>query len=268
MYWIYDLPTWQLGAGIVLLFLAFSLAGLIALRGRIYSTFRISENTNEPISAIFAGVGMLYGLLLGLVAVAAWQNFDNVGSLASKEAASIAALYRDISTLKEPTKHLLQNYLADYLDYVINVEWPLHRHGETPNDGAVILTGFYGTLSGYQPDSISQQILLSESVTAFNHLIELRRARMDSVDVGIPAVFWVVILAGAVLIIPSIYFFHLPSMRTHLALTAMFSIFMGFMVFLMAAVDNPLRGEVSIAPDSYQAILNSLKSYDPVRANQ
>ncbi|WNV03919.1 DUF4239 domain-containing protein [Candidatus Methylospira mobilis] len=262
------MPTWQLGAGIVLSFLAFSLAGLIALRGWIYNTFRISDSTNEPISAVFAGVGMLYGLLLGLVAVAAWQNFDSVGSLASKEAASIAALYRDISALQEPAKHSLQNYLADYLAYVIDVEWPLHRHGESPNDGAVILTGFYGVLSGYQPDSISQQILLSESVTAFNHLIELRRARMDSVDVGIPAVFWVVMLAGAFLIIPLIYFFHLPSMKTHLALTAVFSIFLGFMIFLMAAVDNPLRGEVSISPDSYQAIQDSLKNFDPVRSSQ
>jgi hypothetical protein len=38
---------------------------------------------------------LLFGLLLGLVAVATYQNYSNVGHIVDKEASSLAALYRD-----------------------------------------------------------------------------------------------------------------------------------------------------------------------------
>jgi hypothetical protein len=268
VYWIYDIPSWQLGLLIILSFLIVGITGLLVSRKWVYKKFRISDDSNEAISAIFAGVGMLYGLLLGLVAVASWQNFDNVGGLASKEAASVVALYRDVSVLQEPAKQKLQQDLERYLIHVINIDWPAHQRGEIANGGAFLLSMFHGDLAAYQPNSSTQQVLLAEALSAFNKLAEMRRARMDAVSTGIPAVFWVVILVGALLTIPSIYFFHLPSMATHLAVTGMFSIFLGCMIFLVAAVDNPFRGEVSVSPEPYQAVLDNLKNLDPSRIPQ
>ena len=84
MYWIYDIPVWLLGTCTIMLFITVSLLGLVVSRKWIYSKMHLSNESNEVINGYFAGVGVLYGLLLGLVAVAAWGNYENVDDIASK----------------------------------------------------------------------------------------------------------------------------------------------------------------------------------------
>ena len=60
-----------------------------------------------------------------------------------------------------------------------------------------------------------------------------------------------------------IYLFYTPNLKAHILVTCLYGSFMGFMVFLLAAVDNPLRGEVSISSEPYQAVLDGLSLLDP-----
>jgi hypothetical protein len=265
MYWIYDIQTWQLGILSVATFLGVAITGLLLSRTWIYQKFRLSNDTNEAVNGIVAGAGVLYGLLVGLVAVAAWESYAEVDNLASKEAAAVAALYMDISTLQEPEKTKLQQDMKNYLIYVIDVAWPAHHAGKGPTGNTRILSGFLGTLSDYHAKSDEQRIFLSEVFTAYNKLIEARRMRLASVDTGVPYVFWVVIIVGGILSIFLTYFFHLSSLNTHAALTGTFSIFVGLMVFLIASVDNPFRGDVGVKSDAYVSTLNSLNNMDIIK---
>lgn len=263
MYWIYDLPTWLLGLLIVFTFVLISLLGLIASRHGIARYFRLSDETNEPVNGFFAGVGVMYSLLLGLVAVAAWQNYDSANAVASKEAALVGALYRDVCAFPEPERHKLQDNLEKYLHFVVEVAFPAHQRGEVQTGGTILLSEFQGILTAIQPTSVNQQVMLAEAYAAFNKVVDARRIRMDSVNSGIPSVFWVVILVGAVLSIVLTYIFHFPTLKTHLALTGIFSLFLGFVIFLVAAMDNPFRGEMSVSPEPYALILQSLQDLDP-----
>ena len=263
IYWIYDIPSWQLAIGIVLIYLVLALIGLFLSRSWIYNRFRLTIESNEMVNGIFSGIGMLYGLLLGLVAVAGWQNYDDVEELVSKEAACVVSLYRDVSVLSEPFKGRLQGELKRYLKDVVEVAWPAHRRGMLDGGGSLILSDFHAILAGYKPGNLADLALYQESLSAFNKLSEARRLRLDEVQEGIPSVIWVVILAGALLTLPLIYCFHTPSLMSHVVLTSLFAMFMGFMLFLLAAIDNPLRGEVSISAEPFQSALEGLKSLDP-----
>ena len=263
IYWIYDIPTWQLAIGIISLYVFTALAGLLILRGWIYRTFDVSAETNEMTNGIFSGVGVLYGLLIGLVAVAGWENFNDVDDLVAKEAASAGALYRDISTLRQPAKSEMQGHIRHYLDEVINVAWPLHQKGVCDAEGTKTLSKLHSVMTHYKPIAGADEDLFREALAAFNRLSEARRMRLGEVGTGIPAVFWIVIVGGSILTLPLIYLFHTNRLRTHVAATATYALFMGSMLFLLVAVDNPLRGEVSIPPDSFQQILDNLDSLDP-----
>jgi Protein of unknown function (DUF4239) len=265
MYWIYDWPLWALGLGVLLAFLIPALLGLWASRAWVYRTFGLSDDTNESVNGFVAGTGMLYGLLLGLVAVATWENFDAANALASKEAVAVAALYQDVSSFPEPSRHVLQNHLETYLRYLIDVAWPAHQVGEIPRGGTLILAKFQGALGAFEPNNLSQQVHLAEALSAFNVLVEARRMRMDSVNTGLPSVFWVVILAGAALSIAFTYAVHVASMKAHMILTGMFAVFVALMIFLLVALDNPFRGELSVSADSYRLVLDSLKDLDPAK---
>jgi hypothetical protein len=263
MYWIYDISTELLCVVVVSLFVFLSCFGLLCTRDFFYNRFNISADSNDVINGYISGMGMLYGLLLGLVAVATWENYDNVDSIVGKESTSISQLYRYVSTLQNPTKIELQDNLKEYLIYVIDVAWPAHKHGEVPSGGTIIMTQFLKTLSTYKANSVEEQVYLGEIFTAYNSLIENRRMRMLAVDSGIPEIFWVVIIIGGGLNIIATYLMYLPSLKTHLFITVLFSSLLGLILFLLIAVDHPLRGETSISSEAYSNLLHNLKDLDP-----
>lgn len=258
MFWIYDLPTWVFGLLTVLCFTLPACLGLVITRRWIREHLRVTDDTNESVNGYFAGVGVLYGLLLGLVAVATWQNFDAASALVSDEAASFAALYRDVSSYPSPIREQLQQDLRLYIEHVIETDWPAQQRGVLLPGGTQLLNQFQADLTGFQPVSNGQAIVHAEAFRAFNHMIEVRRLRLDVVHGGLPPVLWSVVLIGAALSILMTYFFHIGDQRLHLSLTAILSIFIGLMIFLTAAVDNPFRGEVSISADPYRLILDSV----------
>jgi hypothetical protein len=46
--------------------------------------------------------------------------------------------------------------------------------------------------------------------------------------------------------------------HVHVLLSGVLSIFLGVVIFLIAAMDNPFRGDVSVGPDSFQLVYDSL----------
>jgi len=46
--------------------------------------------------------------------------------------------------------------------------------------------------------------------------------------------------------------------HVHVLLSGVLSIFLGIVIFLIAAMDNPFRGDVSVGPDSFQLVYDSL----------
>ena len=106
-YWIYDLPAlW-----VIVLFEAV-FAGVFWLGAIFYDLCRAwhkeEPRLNEMLAAFFQYFGLIYGLLLGLLAVATYQNRLDVEKSNANEAASLSALYRNITASPEPTRTELQ----------------------------------------------------------------------------------------------------------------------------------------------------------------
>ena len=87
----------------------------------------------------------------------------------------------------------------------------------------------------------------------FNAFVEVRRERLANVTTGIPPVLWWVVGLGAVLNIVLIWMLHME-IHVHVILGGMLSLFLGIVIFLIAALDNPFRGEVSVGPDAFQLV--------------
>ncbi|QFY44774.1 DUF4239 domain-containing protein [Candidatus Methylospira mobilis] len=262
MFWIYDIPTWQLGVSIVTLFVAVSIGGLYLSRGYIKNHFGLSDLSNRGgVNGYNANVGGLFRLLLGLVAVATWQDYNSASTLVSREASAISVFYQDISSYPEPYKTELQNRLKTYVHFVVDSEWPAQSKGQRVHGGRQILLGLQNTLLELRPDTARDKVAQSQGFAAYNRLVEARRMRLDSVDSGLPAVLWIVVFSGAILSMFVTYFYHFSHFRTHVVLTAVMAVFSGLVVFLTAAVDNPFRGEVSVSSAPYQLLLETWEVY-------
>ena len=115
----------------------------------------------------------------------------------------------------------------------------------------------YTTLLAFQPTTRSQEIIHAETLRELSHYVELRRARLASVTAGIPSVLWYVVAIGALLNIVLIWLFDM-ALHLHLILGGVLSLFLGMVIFLIAAMDNPFRGEVSISSDALRSVYESL----------
>ncbi|MGO9606715.1 MAG: Cache 3/Cache 2 fusion domain-containing protein [Candidatus Binataceae bacterium] len=170
--------------------------------------------------------------------------------ITNKEASNLATLYRDLRGYPEPIKGRLRDELRDYTRYVIDESWPLQRRGIVPAEGSYLIGRFIDDLTTFEPAKKSEEILHAETWRHLNNFLEARRARLAWVNIGIPAVFWLVVVLGSFLTILMIAMMDME-IRVHLILGSAVSLFLGLTIFVIAAMDHPFRGHVSIGPDAF-----------------
>ena len=258
-FWIYDHPTWMMALLFVAVFAIVSIIGLFAFRWLAHDWLHRDERANEMVGFAMSSFAMLYGLLLGLVAVAAYTSYSTIGDQVTKEAASLAALYRDVSGLPEPHRAELQTTLRAYAREVIDVSWPNQREGLVPTSASAIMTHFVQQLQAFKPADMGEQTLHAEALSQTNTLIGFRWQRLANVNAGIPAILWGVVLLGAAINIVLIWMVNM-SWHTHVVLTGLLAGFMGLVIFLIAAMDFPFRGEVSIDAAPFETVYAQLMS--------
>ena len=256
-YWIYDVPSTTLALLITGAFVGFSWIGAVLIRPILRAFLRKRADINDLIGYMLSCFGVFYGLLLGLLAVAAYQNFSTVETIVSKEASALSALSRDVSAYPEPDRTNLIWLLRDYTRYVVHYAWPSQRKGIIPQEGNTRMIAFHEQLIRFEPQTPGQEILHAEALRQFNNYLEARRMRLFSVTTSIPGVMWAVVLVGALMNIALIWMFDMKLIN-HLVLGGILSAFMGLMIFLIASLDNPFRGELSISPAPFEDILTHL----------
>jgi hypothetical protein len=256
MYWIYDYPSYVVGALFGAVFVAAALFGIFALRPLIRSRIHTERRANDMVGMTLASFSVLYAFLLGLLALASLQNFTVVGDLVAKEASSMAALYRDFGGYPEPTRGQLRP--RD----VIKDRWPKQQRGIVPLLGSEDVTTLVDHMIAFEPEKKSQEIIHAEALRQLNSLIELRRARLSNVTSGIPAVFWWVVAIGALLNILLIWMLDMD-VTVHALLGGTLALFLEMVIFMIAELDNPFRGGLSIGPDAIQQVYDTLINASP-----
>jgi Protein of unknown function (DUF4239) len=254
MYWIYDLPIWLFGIMTVIVFVAIGLAGLYLTRGWVRQLHRIDHSHNDIIGFYLAAVTVLYGITLGLVAVGTWTTYSEVQGKVEHEAVALGALYRDVSAYPEPMRTMLQRDLRQYTRQVIDVGWPMQRRGIIPNNASGTLNDLQGHFISYEPVTESQKIVAQEIYKAINELTESRRARLDSITAEMPGPLWILVIVGALVCIAVTWFFHTGSFGIHFWMTVQFSALLGLMIYLIAVLDNPYRGKLSVTPEPLERV--------------
>src|SRR5208283_5286285 len=116
---------------------------------------------NDILGYLLGAHGVYFGILLGLLALASYQNFADVEKLTVDEATKLAALYRDISAYPPPLGDELTDHLRKYTRFVIDEAWPLQKKGIVPTKGTQMINRFQETLIRFEPKTKGQEILHS-----------------------------------------------------------------------------------------------------------
>jgi hypothetical protein len=260
---LFDWPLAITGPGIIGSLCLFAVIGLLLVRRWVLPRLKIDKADSEFSGALVQCIMVFYGLAVALIAVSVWQTYSDTSKLVSGEATALASLYHDVSGYPQPIRRDLQNELRGYVEQVIQNEWPEQKHGQVPTGGIAQMDAFQTTLISFEPTTDGQKILHAEALRAYNNMIQARRLRLDAVNTGLPGVMWAVVLIGAVIGLSATFFFQVEDARLHGILVTLLAGFMGLVIFMILALDQPFRGDLGISPQSYQLIYDHLMKVSP-----
>jgi hypothetical protein len=198
-----------------------------------------------------------FGILLGLLALSAYENFTAADGIVGDEAAKLATLFTDVSAYPEPLRAELQEDLRGYTSFVINEGWGEQRRGVVPTKGGPFITRFHRKLIGFEPTTKGQEIMHAEALRQFNGLVEARRKRHDAVLSGLPPILWYIVTIGVGINMLLIWLLEMK-LLSHLFLGGVISFFLAALISLVASTEKPFRGETSISAESFQRVYDTM----------
>ena len=251
--WLHELPT-ALGALIVCVaFVLPTLAGSYLLQPSVARLFRGERDINTVLGFLLNAFALYFGVLLALLSIAVFENYNKAEDTVEREAAGLVKLYGDLRGYPEPIRTQLTDTLHKYVDEVIGPGWLMQARGEASPAEIAIMNDFYTLIGQFQPGNAGEGLRHAQALRAVDELTQSRRLRVAAGGTAIPKIMWFVVLFGAAMNIVVIWMFDLrPS--THAIIGGTLSLFVGLLIFMVAALDAPFKGRNGLKPGPIIAI--------------
>ena len=258
---VHDLPLQTLAIWCAALAVGATWAGIIFVKPFLRLLVGGEPNVNDSIAMATGMFSLFYGLLVSLLTVAAYQNLDRVQTSAHAEAAGVGRLYSAVTTYPEPLRSDLRAGLRDYVLFTIHRDFPAHADGRVLLGGNHRLGVIRRQLSGFEPQTVGQEILHAGVMSGFQQFNEARLQRLAGVLVRLPNVLWYAVGVGAGTNILLLVMLKMRPVQ-HLVLSGITSFFLGVMLFVVIALDDPFRGANAVQPTAFQALWATTMIFD------
>jgi hypothetical protein len=242
---------------------ALALYGVIHVRRRVPIDVQMEQN--EVAGFFIAVLGVMYGVLLASAVIAVWEDLEEARMVAEREANAVGDLYRAAEGMPDPLRGRVQEQATVYARSVVVEEWPLLRHGRESVNALDHLEGVWALLRTYEPNGTREAALYERMLDDVQHVDDERRMRLLASREGIPRLMWGVLIGGAVVTVLFTYFFGIKNLRAQLAMTALYVVSIGFVLFLVAAVEYPYSGTVEVTPEAMEAVILRIDTLEAAR---
>jgi hypothetical protein len=107
-----------------------ALGGLILVERLVPATSR--QPHNDVAGFIYTALGVIYAVLLALVLIAVWEEYELASETVEREANAAADIFWLADRLPEPRGTHVQELVRSYAEEVVHREWPLMEQGQAP----------------------------------------------------------------------------------------------------------------------------------------
>jgi len=246
------------GVFAIFLFVLVSVAGLVLVQRMVPVELR--KQHNDVAGFIYAVLGIAYAVLLGLVVVAAWEQFQTARNTTEREASELAEVFWLGHRLPEAEGHRLQELARSYARVVVDEEWPLMAGGGSSPRAWELMDEIRLTIQNMNPDTEAEQVLYDQGLERVYDLADARRDRLLDAREGIPPILWVVLVVGAIVTVGFTYLFGLDDTTTHMLMVALLALTIGLILFTIGSLEYPFSGNVRLGPDAFELVLKRFAS--------
>jgi hypothetical protein len=143
---------------------------------------------------------------------------------------------------------------------VVNEEWPLMQQGKASPKAWDLLDEMRSSIQGLDPTTGAQLVLYNQALDRMHDLSSARRERLLDARKGLPTILWVVLIVGGVIEVGFTYLFGLESTTVHVLMVASLTLIIALVLFTVAALDFPFKGDVRVGPGAFQQVLGGFES--------
>ena len=200
--------------------------------------------------------------------MAVWEEFGRARVTVETEANALAEIFWLAHSLPEPEGRELQELCRSYAEEVVNVGWPLMEQGRTPSlerseetsRAWVLIDDIRATLQDNEPRTPAEQELYAEGLDQVQRLADARRTRLVAAEDSLPAVLWVVLIVGGIVVVSFTYLFGLENTWAHTLMVVSLAGVIALVLFTIGVLDHPFSGGARIDPGAFELVLNRFET--------
>jgi hypothetical protein len=221
---------------------------------------------NDVAGFIYAALGVIYAVLLALVVITVWEEYQAASETVEQEANATAEIFLLGSQLPEPEGAHVQELAHSYAEEVVHKEWPLMASGKQPPleqeagtpSGWNLIDDIRATLQGFEPHTKAQEQLYAEGVNQVANLSDARRTRLIASEEGVPGILWSVLIFGGIAAVGFTYLFGLESTWAHRLMVVTLAAVIGLVLFTVGALGHPFAGGARIGTGFFELVLERM----------
>jgi len=222
------------------------------------------QEHNDVAGFLYAVVGIVYAVLLALLVIAVWEQFQKANETVESEANGVAEVAWLAHRLPEPEHHQLQEDARAYAQEVVDTEWPRMEQGlegvQSFPEGWDLIDDMRETLQDFEPSTEAEQELYAEGLDRISRLGDARRMRFVAAQEGIPGVLWAVLVFGAVVTIGFTYLFGMQNTWAHRLMVMSLTAVIALVIFTIGVMEHPFSGGARLEPSAFELILERFET--------
>src|SRR5918994_4015680 len=145
---------------------------------------------NDVAGFIYAALGVIYAVLLALVVIAVWEEYQSASETVEQEANATAEIFWLGNRLPEPDGAHVQELARSYAEEVVHKEWPLMESGDQPPldqeagtpSGWNLIDDIRASLQNFEPRSGAEDQLYAKGLDQVEELADARRMRLVAAE--------------------------------------------------------------------------------------
>lgn len=243
---------------VTVVIVAAALTGLVVVR-KIVPLGHLAQYTDVS-GYVYAVIGVMYGVILAQVVVAAWDDFESAREYAAAEANAILSLDRLSRSWPAAQRDPVHEGLIAYATTVIEVEWPAMERGDfssTIDAGSVNdLWEVYGAVAR---SPVGAEPSFAASLDQLDDLNSARRERFLLGQTALPQTMTATLLLGAVVTVGFSYLFAIEDRWLHGLLTSSLAVLIALLLLLVYQLQTPFHGVDAVEPLAMQTVLDDIR---------
>jgi hypothetical protein len=152
-------------------------------------------------AGVFTVLGTVVAVLLAFVIFLALETFSTAKETAGQEAVATTQLYRTAALLPDPGGSVLRGELVCYARAVVEDEWRTMSDGRESPTVHEWLDRMGSTISSISPENEREATAYGEWFDQDAERREGRRGRLAQAEPFVPALVWVVLVIGVLLVV-------------------------------------------------------------------